>query len=156
MSAVINEPWIAFRPMRDVDLPAVMEVEGAAYPHPWSEGIFRDCLRVGYCCWVVLADRRVVGHGVMSVAVGECHILNLCVHPDWQGRRLGRTLLRRLLAIARRHNADTAFLEVRGSNQAALRLYRSEGFGEIGVRRGYYPHPRGREDAVIMARDLGP
>jgi ribosomal-protein-alanine N-acetyltransferase len=154
MSAVISEPGIALRPMQEADLRAVMEVEQAAYSHPWTKGIFRDCLRVGYSCWVILADRRIVGHGVMSVAAGECHLLNLCVHPDWQRRRLGRRMLRRLLAIARRRNADTAFLEVRGSNGAAIRLYESEGFSEVGTRRGYYPHAEGREDAVIMARPL--
>lgn len=154
MSAVVNQPGIALRPMREVDLPDVMDVECAAYPHPWSEGIFRDCLRVGYSCWVILMDRRIVAHGVMSVAAGECHILNLCVHPEWQGRRIGRTMLRRLLASARRRNADTAFLEVRGSNHAALALYELEGFCEVGVRRGYYPHAKGREDAIVMARSL--
>jgi ribosomal-protein-alanine N-acetyltransferase len=103
---------------------------------------------------VALLDRRIVGHGIMSVAAGECHILNLCVHPDFQGRRLGRRMLRRLLDLARRHNADTAFLEVRGSNRPAITLYASEGFGEVGIRRGYYPRAEGREDAVIMARWL--
>jgi ribosomal-protein-alanine N-acetyltransferase len=154
MSAVVKEPGLALRPMRDVDLPAVIAVETAAYAYPWTEGIFRDCLRVGYCCWVAAIGREVVGHGVMSVAAGECHILNVCVHPDWQGRQLGRKVLRRLLAIARSHNADTAFLEVRPSNLPAIALYNAEGFCEVGVRRGYYPASQGREDAVIMARSL--
>jgi ribosomal-protein-alanine N-acetyltransferase len=90
----------------------------------------------------------------MSIAAGECHLLNLCVHPDWQGRQFGRKLLRWLLSIARRQNADTAFLEVRRSNRAAIALYETEGFGEVGIRRGYYPHKEGREDAIIMARPL--
>jgi len=154
MSAVIKEPGAAFRPMRDVDIPAVLAVETAAYPFPWTDGIFRDCLRVGYCCWVAVQQREIVGHGVMSVAAGECHILNVCVHPDWQGRQLGRKMLRRLLAVGRGHSADTAFLEVRVSNRAAIRLYESEGFCEVGVRRGYYPADGGREDAVIMGRPL--
>lgn len=154
MNAVVQEPRFALRPMREEDLAEVMAVEVQAYPHPWTEGIFRDCLRVGYCCWVGVVDRTLVGHGVMSVAAGECHILNLCVHPHWQGRRFGRKMLRRLLAVARTHGADTAFLEVRVSNQAALRLYQAEGFCEVGVRRGYYPADKGREDAVVMARSL--
>lgn len=140
--------------MREVDIPAVMVVETAAYPHPWTEGIFRDCLRVGYCCWVAVERREVIGHGVMSVAAGECHVLNVCVHPDWQGLQLGRKILRRLLATGRSQNADTAFLEVRVSNRTAIGLYESEGFCEVGLRRGYYPSDHGREDAVIMARSL--
>jgi ribosomal-protein-alanine N-acetyltransferase len=154
MSAVIKEPEIALRPMGEKDIPAVLAVETAAYPHPWTEGIFRDCLRVGYCCWVAERAGAVVGHGVMSVAVGECHVLNVCIHPDWQGRQLGRRMLRWLLAIARGHRAETAFLEVRVSNHPAIALYESEGFCEVAVRRGYYPADKGREDAVIMARSL--
>ncbi len=154
MSAVIKEPEIAFRPMGEEDIAAVLAVETAAYRHPWTDGIFRDCLRVGYCCWVAEQAGAVVGHGVMSVAVGECHVLNVCVHPDWQGRQLGRRMLRRLLAIARGHHAENAFLEVRVSNRPAIGLYESEGFCEVAVRHGYYPADKGREDAVIMARSL--
>ncbi len=142
------------RPMRGEDIPAVMGVETVAYPNPWTGGIFRGCLRVGYCCWVLMASEKIVGYGVMSVAAGECHILNVCVHPQAQRQGLGRRILRRLLASGRSRNADTAFLEVRASNHAALGLYSKEGFCELGGRRGYYPLARGREDAVIMARPL--
>ena len=95
-----------------------------------------------------------VGHGVLSVAVGEAHILNVCVHPDWQGRGFGRRILERMLRLAREHEADTAFLEVRVSNTVAQRLYESAGFNEIGLRRGYYPSDNGREDAVVYAKAL--
>jgi ribosomal-protein-alanine N-acetyltransferase len=147
---------IALRRMQPDDLPAVLAVEQAAYPTPWSDGIFRDCLRVGHCCLVAEDHDRLIGHAVMMVAAGECHLLNLCVHPRWQGRGLGRRLLRRVLALARRRDADTAFLEVRSSNAMAIGLYESEGFNEVGRRRGYYPTADGewREDAVVMARAL--
>ena len=148
------------RHMHQADLPEVLAVEIAAYPYPWTEGIFTDCLRVGYHCLVAesaLAPGRVgglVGHAVMSAAVGECHLLNLCVHPDWQRRGLGRRLLLRLFSIGKANNADTAFLEVRSSNRGAIALYESEGFCEIGLRRGYYPAGDRREDAIVMARPL--
>jgi [ribosomal protein S18]-alanine N-acetyltransferase len=154
MSAVIKEPAFMLRQMQDSDVPAVIAVERAAYPHPWTEAIFRDCLRVGYSCWVALHGAETIGHGVMQLAAGESHVLNLCVRPDWQRQELGRKILRRLLSIARDQNADTAFLEVRASNQTAIGLYQSEGFCEVGVRRGYYPALNGREDAIIMARSL--
>ncbi len=140
--------------MHEGDVPVVLAVEIAAYDHPWTEGIFRDCLRVGYSCWVAETGAGIVGHGVMSVAAGECHILNLCVHPSAQRQRLGRKLLRRLLYLARARGADTAFLEVRESNRAARALYASEDFCEVGIRRGYYPATKGREDAVVLARAL--
>ncbi|TVQ88999.1 MAG: ribosomal-protein-alanine N-acetyltransferase [Chromatiaceae bacterium] len=149
---------VTLRQMRTEDLSAVLQVERAAYLTPWSEGIFRDCLRVHYCCLVAECRMTLIGHGVMSVAAGECHLLNLCVHPGFHRQGLGRRLLRRLLHLARRHEADTAFLEVRASNRGAMALYQSEGFDEIGRRQGYYPHvqqgnPK-REDAVVMARAL--
>jgi ribosomal-protein-alanine N-acetyltransferase len=154
MCAVLKDPLLCLRPMTDTDLRSVMAVERAAYEYPWSLGILCDCLQVGYCCWVWQLDRRILGHGVMSVAAGECHLLNICIHPDWQGQGLGRCMLTRLLTVGRRHQADTAFLEVRVSNVVALRLYRGEGFNEVGVRRGYYPHRSGREDALVLAKDL--
>lgn len=140
--------------MRSEDLAAVLAVECAAYAHPWGQGIFQDCLRVGYCCWVGAVGQEIIAHGIMSVAVGECHIFNLCVHPSWQGRGLGRRMLRHLLALALRRKADTAFLEVRVSNLGARALYTSEGFCEVGLRRNYYPAGKGREDAAVLAREL--
>ena len=160
------EGGFALRHMYEADLPAVLLVENAAYPYPWTEGIFRDCLRVGYHCLVAepapgtvpglapASPAFLVGHAVMSAAVGECHLLNLCVHPDWQGRGLGRRMLLRLFSIGRANNADTAFLEVRASNRRAIALYESEGFCEVGLRRGYYPAGDRREDALVMARPL--
>lgn len=154
MNAVALEPGFALRLMRDQDVEAVLVCERAAYEFPWSGEIFGDCLRVGYNCWVVEIGRLVVGHGIMSIGAGECHVLNLCVHPQWQGLGLGRRLLRRLLVLAKTKGADTAFLEVRASNRLARALYASEGFCEIGERRGYYPARNGREDAVVLARAL--
>jgi len=154
MSAVLQEPTPLIRPMRPTDLASVMAVETTAYTHPWTEGILRDCLRVGYICRVSEMGDEIAGHAVMSVAIGEAHLLNLCVAPYWQGRGVGRRLLRRMLRIARERDADTMFLEVRASNHGARGLYESEGFGEIGRRRAYYPAPGGREDAVVYARAL--
>ncbi len=106
---------------------------------------------------LTLPEARVsslVTHGVMGMGVDECQIFNLCVHPQWQGQGIGRAMLRHLLQIARRRGAKTAFLEVRVSNARALALYRSEGFCEVGLRRGYYPASGGREDAWVMALEL--
>ena len=140
--------------MRHEDLDEIMGVEVRAYPYPWTEGIFRDCMRVGYSCWVMKEADSLVGYGVMSVAVGECHVLNLCVRPECQGQGYGRVLLRSLLDQAKGRNAETVFLEVRPSNTPALHLYLSEGFNEVGVRKRYYPADRGREDALVLARAL--
>lgn len=154
MSAVVSLPVPSLRPMGEADLEAVLVNELAAYEFPWTMGILRDCLRVGYVCYVCEADEGIVGHGVMSVAAGECHLLNVCVHPDHQRRGFGRLLVEFLLDLARTRGAHAALLEVRASNVAAYRLYTGMGFDEIGVRKNYYPAARGREDAILLARDL--
>ncbi|WP_116301310.1 ribosomal protein S18-alanine N-acetyltransferase [Alkalilimnicola ehrlichii] len=138
--------------MQSMDVKAVFTIEQAAYPYPWTEGIFRDCLKVGYRCEVCVVDERIAGYVVWSLVAGEGHVLNLCVDPAYQGRGLGRVLLRHMVAQAERAGADVLFLEVRPSNKPALRLYDSEGFGEIDRRKNYYPADQGREDAVVMAR----
>lgn len=154
MSAILNDPLFKLRPMRVDDLTSVMAVELRAYPHPWTEGIFRDCLRVGYQCWVAELGSELVGYSVMSVAVGEAHVLNLCIAPERHGQGLGRRLLRRMLRLAAEQHADTAYLEVRESNLPARALYESLGFTQVGQRRDYYPDGDGREDAAVYAKTL--
>lgn len=154
MSAVFEYPTETYRLMTELDLPVILDIENRSYPFPWTEGIFYDCLRFGYSSWVLEIDRCIVGYGIMSLAVQECHILNICVDPEYQGQGIGRKLLGQLLTIARARKADTAFLEVRPTNINALSLYFSEGFNEIGTRRNYYPALFGREDAVILAKSL--
>ena len=156
MSAILNDPLFHLRSMRPEDLASVMQVELGAYSHPWTEGIFRDCIKVGYQCWVAELDRELVGHAVMSVAVGEAHILNLCIAPERQGQGLGRRLLRRMLRMANELQADSVYLEVRESNRVAQALYESLGFVQVGQRRDYYPAGDGREDALVYAKTLQP
>jgi [ribosomal protein S18]-alanine N-acetyltransferase len=144
------------RIMRPGDLDAVTAIEQRAYVFPWTVGIFRDCLRVGHECWVLDCRAGIIGYGVLSCAAAEAHVLNLCVAPEHQGHGHGRHILRRLVDIARWHMTDRIFLEVRPSNPGAIALYHSEGFNEIGRRPNYYPAPKGREDAVVMARELLP
>lgn len=104
-----------------------------------------------YPGWVAeLSDGTLVGHGVLTLAVGEAHILNLCVDPGQQGKGIGRALLATMLAHVREENAIRMFLEVRASNRAAIRLYKSQGFAAVGHRKGYYPSSDGREDAVVL------
>jgi ribosomal-protein-alanine N-acetyltransferase len=150
-----------------------MEIEQRAYEFPWSFGTLKGCLRSGYYCCVYLQGTHLnaspvpkgkgtdlnlspelLGYAVMSIVAGEAQILNICIDPNMQGEGLGRRLLQHLIAEAGRQSADTVFLEVRSSNQAAFALYDSAGFNEIGQRRGYYPAKDGREDALVLALAL--
>jgi ribosomal-protein-alanine N-acetyltransferase len=140
--------------MQEADLAAVLALETRSYAFPWTEGIFRDCLRVGYFCSVLEIDYLLAGYGVISSAAGEAHLLNLCVREEFRCRGLGRRLLDHLLDLASHSGARLVFLEVRPGNTAAIRLYETMFFQQIGMRRGYYQAEGGREDALVMRRDL--
>jgi ribosomal-protein-alanine N-acetyltransferase len=154
MVAVIKDPYPALRPMRLDDVEEVARIEAAAYAFPWTPAIFRDCLRAGYGCWVLAHAAEIVGYGVLSVAAGEAHVLNVCVAPTEQGKGYGRRMMKRLIDLARWHQAQRIFLEVRPSNPRAIALYHDLGFNEIGRRPNYYPAHVGREDAIVMAMEL--
>ena len=147
-------PEVVTRAMRANDVAEVVAIERASYQFPWSEGIFRDCLRVGYVCRVVTVSRQVMAYGVMSFGAGEAHILNLCVAEGHRCRGVGRRLLGSLIERAADAGMLDAFLEVRPSNTSAIRLYLALGFEQVGLRRGYYPANNGREDAAVLRRAL--
>lgn len=154
MSAQMRLSAPRLRPMRLEDVPTVLAVETAGYEFPWSEGIFEDCLRVGYNCWLFERSERLCGYGIMVVALDEAHILNLCVHPELHNQGIGRAIMEFLIDLAKEHHAEQMFLEVRPSNLAAQHLYHSLGFTQVGRRRAYYPAPEGREDALVLVRKL--
>jgi ribosomal-protein-alanine N-acetyltransferase len=146
---------VRFRPMSLPDVPAVAAVERAAYPFPWSDGVFRDCVRVGYVCRVVEAGGEVAGYGIMSFGAGEAHILNICVRADLRSQGVGRRLMASLLEQASDAYMQDVFLEVRPSNNVALTLYESMGFVRVGLRKAYYQAMGGREDALVYKLPLG-
>jgi len=154
MSAVLSPDEVNIRPMQLTDVRAVMEIELAEYPYPWTARIFSDCVRVGYFCRIGELEGEMAGYGVMSSGAGEAHILNVCVASRFQRRGLGRTLMLHMLDEAEQQGAETVFLEVRESNPVALRLYEGLGFNRVGTRKDYYPAPGGREDAIILALPL--
>jgi ribosomal-protein-alanine N-acetyltransferase len=151
---VVELPGIAIRAMLEADLPEVVGVERASYAFPWTEGIFRDCLRVNYFCRVVEVGPVLAAHGVMSVGAAEAHLLNICVDEAYRCRGIGGRLLKHLLRAAAMAGAAEAFLEARPSNLSAIRLYQSLGFRQIGIRRGYYQAIGGREDAIVLKRAI--
>jgi len=146
---------VEIRPMHELDIPLVAAIEKAAYQFPWSEGIFRDCVRVGYVCRVLDIADDMGGYGIMSLGAGEAHILNVCIRDEYRSLGFARKVLLYLLERARTAGMHEAFLEVRPSNLAAARLYHSMGFEQVGVRRGYYQATVGREDAAVLRRVLG-
>jgi [ribosomal protein S18]-alanine N-acetyltransferase len=144
------------------DVPALLELERHCFSQPWTARNFRDAMaEPERGLLLVLREpwprgdprRGVIAYCSFQTVVDEMHIHNLAVWPAQQGRGLGRKLLELALGLGARRGAQKALLEVRQSNWAAQRLYRSLGFQGVAVRRGYYTHPI--EDALILEkRDL--
>ena len=139
------------RDMVPADVDAVFAIEQAVQAYPWTRGNFADALNNGYFCRVDEAGGEIRGYAVLMPVVDEAEMLNIGVAADQQRRGLGRAMLLEMLDLARGKNMIRVFLEVRASNTAALALYRSAGFVEIGLRRGYYRNAGGGGDAITMA-----
>lgn len=141
---------IILRKMQQEDVDGVMEIENVVCEFPWTASIFSDCIKVGYSCWVLDDEAKVVGYGLLSVSAGESHILNICIKPEYQRRHLGMRMMQHLIKQSRYLDADSIYLEVRVSNPGAYDLYDKLGFVRTGERKDYYPHKDGREDAIVM------
>lgn len=147
-------PQVEMLPMNPHDLDEVLAIEYRVYPFPWSRGNFADSMSSGYSCWVCRVGGELVGYLVLMLAVDDAHLLNISVADKRQGMGFGARLLRQAMIAGRQGGATALLLEVRPSNEKALALYRHFGFQQIGVRRGYYPAEKGREDALVLSYAL--
>ncbi|MDD2721055.1 MAG: ribosomal protein S18-alanine N-acetyltransferase [Gallionella sp.] len=146
------------RAMTRDDIEAALAIEQAVQPYPWTRGNFGDALGSGYLGLVSEASAEagggLQGFVVLMPGVGEAELLNIAVAAGQQRKGVGRALLESALALSRERGWGRVFLEVRTGNLPAIALYRSAGFAEIGIRRGYYHNAAGSEDALIMACEL--
>jgi [ribosomal protein S18]-alanine N-acetyltransferase len=149
----MRDGGVTVRPATSDDLSRVMEVENASFPLPWSRSSFGSLLGLERVFFLVAElDGRVVGHGVLWWVGEEGELANIAVDPQVRRAGVARALLDELVDRARREGVEQIFLEVRVSNDAAFRLYRSLGFREVGRRRNYYQRPL--EDARILRLDV--
>lgn len=153
MIAVLSAQ-VEMLPLGHGDIDAMLAVEQAVYPCPWTRGNFVDSLVAGYSVWGCRVAGELIGYFVVMLAVDEAHLLNLSVSEARQGMGFGARLLRHAMQSARRAGATVLLLEVRPSNGRALALYEHFGFRQIGVRRDYYASEGGREDALVLQRGL--
>jgi ribosomal-protein-alanine N-acetyltransferase len=148
MTAVMIE----IRRLDLVDLGAIETIEVRAYPTPWSRAMFASELaKPTSICLGAFEGEELVGYVVNSRYVDAWHVMNVAVEPGHQGRGIASALLERLFELTREDERRGYTLEVRVSNEAAIRLYEKLGFEPRGIRRGYYTD--NREDALIMWRD---
>jgi ribosomal-protein-alanine N-acetyltransferase len=138
------------------DLDAVIEIERASYPTPWSRAMFTSELGKpgSLALGAYLESGELVGYAVVSRYVDAWHVMNVAVAPAFRRRGIGAVLLERLFEITAEDPRRGHTLEVRVSNVEAIRLYERLGFERRGIRRGYYTD--NREDALIMWREGHP
>lgn len=140
---------IEVRPMRAEDVPAVCELEEAAFSMPWSAQDFLDMVdREGSLYVVSVAGDYIIGCCGVTNACGDGHINNVVIHEAWRGRHLGKEMLAKLMEMGKEIGIENYTLEVRVSNTPAINLYESLGFESAGIRPNFYEKPR--EDAMIM------
>lgn len=146
---------VHFVRLAEEHLDEVMSIEKEAYPEPWSLGMFLEEIRSNRSFFCVLFVNQVLaGYGGFWLVLDEAHVTSVTVRDVFRGRGLGRHITRYLLDMAARLGARTATLEVRRSNVRARNLYHSEGFREVGIRKGYYS--KSGEDAIVMSKELAP
>jgi [ribosomal protein S18]-alanine N-acetyltransferase len=147
---VIAAANLSLRDMTLLDMEVVLQIEQQVHSHPWTRGNFTDSLASGHVCKVYADAQEIIGYAVLMPTVDEADLLDIGIAGKYQRKGLGKKLLNEMLALAKELKFARVILEVRPSNIAALALYRSAAFSEIGLRHGYYPAQQGREDAIVM------
>lgn len=137
------------RLMCSADIDALVAIDTAASAFPWSRAKFIESFKVDAPCFVVDAEGQAVAFAIYSQVLDEASLLNIAVEPAYQGGGYGSALLGQSLDRIRA-SASCCFLEVRDSNETAIRLYQQAGFEQVGERRNYYPAEQGREHARVM------
>ena len=149
-----NTNKFVFREISLGDLDGIVQIERAVNPFPWGEEALRDTIASSGHHLMSLREGRAVGFLLSSFVLDEAQLLLIGVSPYWQGVGVGGQLLEELINRSQDQGQKLIYLEVRSGNERAIRLYRSLGFIDIGVRRDYYPGLVGREDAIVMSLQI--
>ncbi|KMM36294.1 ribosomal protein S18-alanine N-acetyltransferase [Guptibacillus hwajinpoensis] len=141
---------VSFRSMTVEDIEAVMRIEKATFPTPWSRTAFYNEVVINHFATYLLLEvgEEIAGYCGVWVIIDEAHITNIALHPDYRGMKLGEALLKRAIDFAKSRGALKMTLEVRVSNTIAQNLYRKYGFEEGSIRKNYYTD--NQEDALVM------
>ncbi len=146
---------ILIRDLRPEDVPAVLTIEKASFTTPWSEILFmNEIFKPRSIPKAAMIGEKLVGYICSNYLLDEAHILNVTVHPDHRQQGIASQLVHYMIDLLNKEGCLTIFLEVRISNEAALRMYEKAGFIKIATRKAYYTLPV--EDAIIMALYLYP
>lgn len=139
------------RLMQAADVEAVAKIERSVQSHPWTLKQFQDAV-TAYQSTVIEVQGQVAGFCILQPVLDEANLLLMAIDPAQQGQGLGYQLLEASVTMLK-NNPVQIFLEVRESNQAAIKLYEKSGFHQIDLRKNYYPNANGsREHAIIMVK----
>lgn len=140
---------LRFEPLHESHLEAILAIEKLSNSAPWSERSFRGELSNPQSIFLTaIDDGKIVGYAGLWIVVDEGHITTVAVDPGQRRRGIGRRLTEEILRRAKEKGLVCATLEVRASNDPAIRLYENLGFEQAARRKGYYPD--NREDAIVM------
>lgn len=143
---------IKYRKMSAEDVSQVAQLEALCFSHPWSERSVASELTNPLSLWLVAADDDlVVGYVGSQSVLGEADMMNVAVHPEYRNRGIARKLIIDLIEALKGNEVHCLTLEVRTSNEAAIYLYDSLGFVQVGRRPNYYSAPK--EDALILKKE---
>lgn len=144
---------IRIREMTETDLSWVMPIEEASFSVPWSEKSYRDFLQRDDTVFLAAIDKKEdipVGFCALLLSLDEADVLNVAVDKARRGEGIAKRMFEELMRQADEKGILRIFLEVRESNEPAIRLYRGAGFEQVGNRKNYYDKPR--ENALLMRR----
>jgi len=146
---------VDIRSLTLADLNAIEEIERSSYPTPWSRSMFAgELAKPASLSLGAFEGEQLAGYLITSRYVDAWHVMNIAVSPAFRRRGIATALLQRLFELTEDGSRRGFTLEVRVSNEAAIKLYERLGFTGRGTRRGYYTD--NREDALIMWRDAEP
>ena len=136
------------------DLDEIVKIENESHLTPWTKKNFIDSNNANNLFKVLRNENDIIGYYIALFAEDECQLLNITVRLELQKKGFGQLMLKNLFTDCRKKNIINVFLEVRKSNNAAIRLYEKNGFNEIGVRNNYYKNKEGKEDAILMGLSI--
>ncbi len=150
-----THPPLHFVSLTPVELDELLKIEQSVYAKPWTRGNFLDAMKSNNWCHLLMSKDTLLGYFVAMMGFQEVHLLNLTVASAFQNKGFGLHMLESLVLMSKTVNAQWIWLEVRVSNERALKVYEKFGFRKVGERKNYYPLATNkREDAIIMSYRL--
>ncbi len=137
------------------DIDGVLRVENQLFPHPWKEHYFRDELSHEIAWFYVAEDTDsacIAGYILFWIIEDVLELHKIAVDGGYQKKGIAKQLFGLMMDTAKQRKVTEVFLEVRASNQGAIKLYESFHFKQIGVREDYYDQPD--EDAVVYKLEI--